>query len=118
MTSTRGRVAIEPGLIATIVDRTVEVAQPTRILLFGSGARGDMHPDSDLDFLVVVPSGVHRRRLAQTVYRRLIGITTPVDLVVVTEEDVERYRNTSCLVIEPALREGKVVYEHEAIPAG
>ena len=41
---------------------------------------------------------------------------TAVDVVIVTPEDVDRYRDTHCLVICPALREGKVVYERKRFP--
>ena len=40
----------------------------------------------------------------------LIGVGHAVDVIVVTPEDVERYRDSHALVIAPALREGKVVY--------
>lgn len=92
-----------------IIRRIVEVAQPERIILFGSAARGEMGPHSDLD-LLVVKAGVHRRRLAQAIYMSLYGVGQAVDVVVVTPEDVERYRNAIGLVIEPALREGRTIY--------
>lgn len=92
-----------------IVRRIVEVAEPERIILFGSAARGDMGPNSDVDLLVVKP-GAHRRRLAQDIYMSLYGVGQAVDLVVVTPEDIERYGDAIGLVIEPALREGKTIY--------
>ena len=92
-----------------IVQRIVEVASPERIVLFGSAARGEMGPDSDVD-LLVVKSGADRRRLAQTIYMNLFGVGRAVDVVVVTPEDIERYGDSYALVIEAALREGKVVY--------
>lgn len=92
-----------------VVRRIVEVAQPEKVILFGSAARGELKPDSDLD-LLVIKSGVHRRRLAQAIYMNLFGVGPAVDIVVVTPEDVERYKDSFALVIEPALREGKVVY--------
>jgi hypothetical protein len=69
-----------------------------------------MGPNSDLD-LLVVKSGAHRRRLAQQIYMNLFGVGQAVDVIVVTPEDIERYRDAIGLIIEPALREGKVVYE-------
>lgn len=84
--------------------------QPVRILLFGSAARGTMGPDSDLDLLVVVRDGVHRRRTAQAVYRSLAGIGCSKDVVVVTESDVEQFGSNPSLVICPALRQGKEIY--------
>jgi predicted nucleotidyltransferase len=87
----------------------VEVAQPERIVLFGSAARGTPGPDSDVD-LLVVKRGAHRRKLAGEIYMRLIGVGRAVDVVVVTPEDIERFGDSPALVIEPALREGKVIY--------
>lgn len=92
-----------------IIRRVVEVAQPEKIILFGSAARGEMGPNSDVD-LLVIKSGVHRRRLTQAIYMNLFGVGQAVDVVVVTPEDIERYKDSFALVIEPALREGKVVY--------
>ncbi len=100
---------VRQEVLDEIIRRIVEVAQPEQIILFGSAARGDMGPNSDAD-LLVVKSGVHRRRLAQAIYVNLIGVGQAVDVVVVTPEDVERYKDSFALVIEPALREGKVVY--------
>ena len=97
-------------VLAEVVRRIVEVAQPDRIILFGSAVRGEMGPNSDLD-LLVVKSGVHRRHLAQAIYRNLIGVGFPVDIVVVTPEDIERYGDSIGLVLEPALQEGRMVYE-------
>jgi len=48
--------------------------------------------------------------LTTAIYRHLRGAGAAVDVVVVTPEEVERYRDTHCLVICPALREGKLVY--------
>jgi predicted nucleotidyltransferase len=47
-----------------LVRRTVDIARPHKIILFGSAARGEMKPGSDIDVLVVVPNGVHRRKTA------------------------------------------------------
>lgn len=93
-----------------VVRRIVEVAHPERIILFGSAARGETGPNSDLDLLIVVEPGVHRRRLTMDVYRRLSDFGVPVDVVVVTSEDVERYGTCTALIIEPALREGREIY--------
>jgi len=95
--------------IEDIVRRIVDVAQPEKIILFGSAARGEERPDSDVDILVV-KKGAQRRRLAGEIYQRLMGVGRAIDVVVVTPEDIERYGSSPALVICPALREGKVVY--------
>jgi uncharacterized protein len=102
--------APDPIVLAEVVRRIVEVANPDRIVLFGSSARGEMGPDSDLDLLVVKSGVPHRRRLAQQIYRRLLGLTVPVDVIVVTPEDVEQSRDKVGSIIGPALLEGRVVY--------
>ena len=58
----------DPAALETLVRRIVELARPDRIVLFGSAARGEMGPDSDLDVLVVKSGVEHRRRLAQDIY--------------------------------------------------
>ena len=103
--------------LSKIIQRIVEVAQPEQIILFGSAARGKMGPNSDLD-LLVVEAGVHRRRLAQRIYRNLIGVGQAVDIVVATPEDLERYGNSIGLIYKPALTEGRIVYEREAKTGG
>jgi len=101
---------LDSNKLAEVIRRVVEVAQPEKIILFGSAVRGKMGFNSDLD-LLVVKSDVHRRRLAQAIYRHLIGVGFPVDIIVVTPEDIDRYGNAIGLVLETALREGRVVYE-------
>jgi predicted nucleotidyltransferase len=98
------------GLLAELVRRVVEVASPERIILFGSAARGNAGPDSDLDLLVIKSGVTHRRKLAQRIYRNLVGLETPVDVLVVTPEDVDAFKDEAGTIIGPALREGRVIY--------
>jgi len=93
-----------------IVRRVVEVAQPERIILFGSAARGEMGPNSDVDLLVVKPGKFHQGHLTGEIYMNLHGVGLPVDIILVTPEQVEKYAQTHFLVIAPALREGREVY--------
>ena len=60
-------------LIDHLVRSIVEAVHPLRILLFGSAVRGEVNPNSDIDVLVVMPEGVHRRRTAQFLSRRIRG---------------------------------------------
>lgn len=103
------KLSLSDEVFDEVVRRIVAVASPERIVLFGSGARGRMGKDGDLD-LLVIKSGVHRRRLAQEIYGGLIGVGRSVDVVVVTPEDIERFGDSPALIIEAALREGVEVY--------
>ncbi len=97
-------------LLAAIIARVVEAADPDRIILFGSAARGELGPDSDID-LLVIKSGVDRRgRLEEKIHMNLFGVGAPVDVVVVTPEDVERLKDGVGSVIGPAMAEGVEVY--------
>ncbi|MCK4580757.1 MAG: nucleotidyltransferase domain-containing protein, partial [Dehalococcoidia bacterium] len=82
-----------------------------KIILFGSAARGEMGPNSDLDLLIVKSGDYHKGRLIGEIYMHLFGVGQAVDVVVVTPEDIDRYRDSHPLVIKPALREGKILYE-------
>lgn len=98
------------GILDDIIRRVVEVARPERIILFGSAARGEMGPHSDVDILVV-KEGAHRGRLTGRIYENLHGVGAAVDVVVVTPADIARYKDSHALVIKPALRDGRIVYE-------
>ncbi|MBI5016603.1 MAG: nucleotidyltransferase domain-containing protein [Deltaproteobacteria bacterium] len=93
------------------VRRIVRSVHPKKILLFGSAARGEMGPNSDLDLLVIVADGQHRRKTAQEIYRNLVGVGFASDVVVVTESDVAEYRENPGTVISSALREGRPIYD-------
>ena len=97
-------------VLAVLVTRIVDAVGPRRIILFGSAARGQMGPHSDLDVLVVVSDGIHRRQAARAIYRALSGLGVAKDVVVVTETDVEQFGEDPSLVIRPALLEGRELY--------
>jgi len=93
-----------------IVKRILLVVNPKKIILFGSAVRGKMGPNSDLDLLVIVPSTEHQRKTSQKIYRNLIGVGFAADIIVVTEKNVERYKNNIGMIIKPALEQGRVLY--------
>jgi predicted nucleotidyltransferase len=97
-------------ILADIVGRILNVVKPRQVFLFGSAAHGHMHDNSDLDLLVVVPNGLHRRKTAQSIYRNLVGVGHAADIVVVTEDDVKRSHEGDGYVIWSALTEGRLVY--------
>ena len=93
-----------------LVRRIVEAVHPLRIVLFGSAARGEMGPDSDVDLLVVMPNGTHRRHTAQRLYREIRGVSLPFDLIVGTPADLEKHRDNRGLIYHTILQEGTTVY--------
>ena len=104
-------------LVEEIVRRIVEVADPDRIILFGSGARGDMGKHSDLDFLVIKSGDYRQREIQGALYGSIRGVGYPCDFIVATPEWVERYKDKTFLIYHPALQEGVEVYVRAAVPA-
>ena len=104
------KTTVDQRKLSEIIRRIVKVAAPEKIILFGSAVRGEMGPNSDVDLLVVKGGKYNRSRLAGDIYMNLHGVGQAVDVILVTPEVVERYRDTHCLIIKPALREGKEVY--------
>ena len=100
----------EGGLLDEIVRRIVEVAEPDSIILFGSAARGEWSPDSDIDLLVVKSDVEHRRMLAQKIHLQMYGIDAAIDVVVVTPEDIDYLRGKVGTIVTPALNEGREIY--------
>ena len=101
-------------LLHELVKRIVAAVQPIQIILFGSAAAGRMGPNSDLDVLVVMPDGVHRRHTAQYIYRQLIGFGFAADIIVATKTDIHKYATNPGLIYKHALTEGKEIYHASA----
>jgi uncharacterized protein len=105
---------IVPGnadLYREIVARIVPMADPDRVIMFGSRARGDHRPDSDVDLLVVAPSTKPRFRRAGPLYRALADLPVEVDIVVYTPEEISAWRDVEQAFVTTATREGVVLYE-------
>jgi uncharacterized protein len=101
-------------MIAEMVRRIVAGFDPEKIILFGSHARGEAGPDSDADLLVVMDLSGSKLEKAAEIDASLCGVMMPVDIIVATPAEVEKYRNLIGTIIRPALREGKVLYERAA----
>ena len=101
---------LTPEMIEEIVRRVTTAVHPLRVVLFGSAARGEMGPRSDIDLLIVVPDGTHRRDASRKAFIALSGLGIAKDVIVVTESDVKQFGKNPSLVIKPALEEGREVY--------
>ena len=98
------------SVIDRLVQQIVETVHPLKIILFGSVVRGEDEPGSDIDVLVVMPEGVHRRHTAQHLYRQIRGLGVPFDILVATPSDLTRHRDNKGLIYRTVLQEGREVY--------
>ncbi|RRR69707.1 MAG: nucleotidyltransferase domain-containing protein [Candidatus Viridilinea halotolerans] len=103
--------AVTDELLTDLVARIRSVGNPLKIVLFGSRARGDARPDSDLDILIIEESDAPRYRRAPTYLHALVGIFPAKDIVVWTPAEVQQWANVPHAFITTAIREGKVLYE-------
>ena len=101
---------ISPEMLEEIIERLVALASPVKIILFGSYARGDFRPDSDLDLLVVEKKVPEAYDEALRLDRALRDLMLPIDLLVVSEAQLNRYGRVPGTVYHRSLKEGRVVY--------
>jgi len=99
--------------VRRMVDRIVKKFHPQRIILFGSAARGDSGPDSDVDLLVVMPVEGSKREKAVEIGVALHDIPVPKDVIVVTPEEFEWRKDIVGTIERPAAREGETLYVRE-----
>ena len=102
-------------LVEEVVATLVKEAGPERIILFGSHATGAVTPDSDLDLLVVETKRFDeknsRRKELTRLLKAIAGFRIPIDILLYSQDEVERWEHSINHVIARAIREGKVVYE-------
>ncbi len=110
-----GLAPVTDAVLEQVVRSIVDAVNPEQVILFGSRARGDEQPDSDVDLVVVEsePFGKNRSRHAEIsrLYEAAAGFGIAKDILVYSIEDVEYWRDSLNHVLARALREGKVLYE-------
>ena len=100
-----------PAVLTEIVSRLVNAYEPERIYLFGSHARGEEGPDSDLDLIVIVPDdALPERRRSRLAYERLWGVATAADVLVWTRSRFEERLHLASSLPATIAREGRLLY--------
>jgi predicted nucleotidyltransferase len=100
----------EPS-VDQIADKIVAAFDPRRIVLFGSKARGDSRPDSDVDLLIEMETDLTAADRIRAIDRLFSPRTWPLDVVVFTPEEAARQRASRNSLVGIAEREGRVLYE-------
>ena len=96
------------------IRRIRQVAQPSKIILFGSYARGEATDDSDLDLMVILPGKPDK--MAEIIrLRRAIGaLGVGVDVLVFSEDEAQRRGQVPGTVVYWANKEGRILYDATA----
>jgi predicted nucleotidyltransferase len=102
-----------------VVDEVVAAADPVEVILFGSVARGDDRPDSDIDLLVVLDQiDAADKRPTMARIRAAIRTFAPVDVFVTDPAEIVARRNDVGSLLYWPVREGRSVYHRPRARAG
>jgi predicted nucleotidyltransferase len=103
------------ALLEEITRAIVETAKPRKVVLFGSRARGNAHPESDIDILVIEdePFGPQRSRRKEMarLWHALSRFDMAKDILVYAAEEADKWKNSRNHVVAHALRTGRTLYE-------
>ncbi len=105
------RRAIDADLIKHVADTIVARFDPERVILFGSHARGNAGPDSDLDIFVEMETTLRPPQRTVTIGSTFGIYDWPMDIVAYTPAEVERRRQVKWSLVNTIEAEGKVLYE-------
>ena len=99
------------GIIDDIVNRIVATAKPKQVILFGSYAYGEPNRDSDIDIIVVKETQLPFNKRAADIRRSLRDIIAPIDVLVYTPEEVNKWKDCNLSFLGSVTAKGKVLYE-------
>ena len=96
--------------IQEIVNKIVNGYNPKKIILFGSYATGNPGDDSDIDLLIIKDSnlsGIEQSRIVRKLFNKNYY---PIDIIVKTSDEFDKYKDIIGTVIYSAHKYGKVIY--------
>lgn len=96
--------------IGEMVSRIVEKFQPEKIILFGSHARGNASPDSDVDLLVIMSLSGSKREKMIEIGVALHDIPLSKDIIVTTPDEFQWRKEVVGTIERPAAKEGRLLY--------
>jgi predicted nucleotidyltransferase len=100
---------VDENLIAEAARRLAAAAPDAQVILFGSHARGEAGSQSDVDFLVVEPEVENEAEESVRLHRTLRDLRVPADVIVISRDYAERWREVRGGLVHAALSEGRVL---------
>jgi predicted nucleotidyltransferase len=101
---------ITEALKNEIVEKISSTTNPLKIYLFGSYAYGTPNADSDIDLAVIVKDVQSKHKESVKLYKLLMGIRLPKDIIVTTLEEFDFYKNEPGSVFKTINEKGIVLY--------
>jgi len=103
---------VTPEKVEEAIRKIIEVARPSKLILFGSYVKNKTDINSDVDFLIVTGNEIENTRKESVRIRRALrGIRMPMDILVVPERKWMELKDEPGLIYKEALKNGKVIYE-------
>lgn len=99
--------------IKKVVKRLREQYKPDKVILFGSGARNEIGPDSDLDFFIIKRTQKPRLDRMYEVDGLFFDREVPMDFLIYTPKEVKTRLLLGDLFVKEIINQGKVLYEQE-----
>jgi predicted nucleotidyltransferase len=96
--------------IASITAQIIEKYRPEKIILFGSAVKGELKPDSDVDFLIVKKDTPHYGADRIRELSRLIERNVPMDLLIYRPEEFDKRLEMGDPFLQTVLKQGQVLY--------
>lgn len=101
---------ISDPMIERAIQAIAEAIHPQRIILFGSRARGTARPDSDLDLVIIYGGEKSKRQIKLDIHRLLEPASFPLDLFVLSPEEMRRQRHVANTLAREISERGITVY--------
>ncbi len=96
--------------IENITAQIIKKYDPEKIILFGSAAKGELHSESDADFLIIKKDtplyGADRIREISKIIKRDI----PVDFLIYRPDEFDKRLSMGDPFLKSIIKEGKVLY--------
>ncbi len=100
--------------VQAVLQRIVPAFDPLQVIVFGSYARREQQPGSDLDLLVVLPDAKNRLKATAALRHAVADLPLSKDIIVTTPEEIAQRRDSCWHIVGYALREGRTVYTRKA----
>lgn len=97
--------------LSKIVDFAVRVAEPERIILFGSMANGSANVFSDIDLLIILENTFAKKDIAAKIVSYTREMSLKADVLVYSESEIENERHKINSFVATILKSGKLLFE-------
>lgn len=107
------------SLVRQVADRLARSYAPEKIVLFGSCLSGYIDEESDVDLLIIKETSLpfHRRGGEVRALLRPLQLSLPMDIIVLTPQELNEQLRRGNVFLESIIREGEVLFDRSGVAA-